>query len=50
MFKVIDHKDGWGYAIKYEGDNKPAWIIGDQFSWYRRKLDALEKARVLNHE
>lgn len=48
MFKVVKHKDGWGYALTYQGNNKPSWIIGDQFAWYRRKMDATERAKVLN--
>lgn len=48
MFKVIKHPDGWGYSLTYVGINKPTWINGDHFTWYRRKLDACERAKFLN--
>lgn len=48
MFKVIKHPDGWGYALTYTGATKPTWMTGNHFAWYRRKLDAYDRAKVLN--
>ena len=44
--KVEPHKDGWGYQLRH---NQKAGFKGynTTFSWYRRKKDAIERAKEL---